>query len=100
MGQHLVAVLEFDSEHRIREGLDDRPLYEDGVVFGLCQGEPPTLLNRETATGRLKTSAPVYGASAVSTNLVAFRVRPRRPPSGRAGPLPQRRPDGGRASAP
>ena len=35
--QHLVAVLEFDPEHRVRERLEDRPLEQDGVVFGFGQ---------------------------------------------------------------
>ena len=35
--QHLVAVLEFHAEHRVRQGLDDRALEHDGVVFRLGQ---------------------------------------------------------------
>ena len=43
--QHFVAVLELHPKHGVREWLDDRPLHEDRIVFGLCQGEPPTLPN-------------------------------------------------------
>src|SRR5688572_7621574 len=41
--QDLVAVFELHPEHRVREWLDDRPLHEDRIVFGFCQGDPPTL---------------------------------------------------------
>jgi hypothetical protein len=44
--QHLVAVLELHPEHRVRERLDDRSLHEDRIVFGLRQGDPPTLSKR------------------------------------------------------
>ena len=35
--QHLVAVLQFDPEHCVRERLGDRAFEHDGVVFGLGQ---------------------------------------------------------------
>jgi hypothetical protein len=37
VGQHVVAVLQFDAEHGIRERLDDRALEHDRVFFGLGQ---------------------------------------------------------------
>src|SRR5688500_10913586 len=53
--QDLVAVLELHPEHGVREWLDDRPLHEDRIVFGFCQGDPPTLSmfpRRERPAGR------------------------------------------------
>ncbi len=44
VSQHLVAVLEFDSEHRVRQRLDDRAFEHDGVFLGLRQS---SLLVRE-----------------------------------------------------
>src|SRR5690606_16458574 len=41
VGQHLVAVLELDPEHRVRERLDDRPFEDDRVFFWLRQNRPP-----------------------------------------------------------
>ena len=38
VGQHLVAVFEFDSKHRIRERFDNRSFEHDRVFFGLRQG--------------------------------------------------------------
>ena len=38
VGQHLVAVLELDPEHGVRERLDDRPFEDDRVFLGLGQG--------------------------------------------------------------
>ena len=35
--EHLVPVLELDSEHGVGKGLDDRPFQYDCVFFGLCQ---------------------------------------------------------------
>ena len=37
VSQHFVAVLEFDTEHCIRERFDDRAFQHDGV-FRFCQG--------------------------------------------------------------
>src|SRR3954453_7355158 len=42
VGQHLVAVLELDPEHGVRQRLDHRPLEDDRVFLGLGQGGPPT----------------------------------------------------------
>ena len=44
MGQHLVAVLELDAEHGVRQRLDDRPLEDDRVFLGLGQCGPPKIL--------------------------------------------------------
>jgi hypothetical protein len=38
VGEHFVAVLEFDAEHGVRQRLDDRPFQDDRVFFGLGQG--------------------------------------------------------------
>ena len=37
VGQHLVAVLELDPEHGVRQRLDDRSLENDRVFLGLGQ---------------------------------------------------------------
>src|SRR3954467_12391008 len=42
VGQYLVAVLELDPEHGVRQRLDDRPLEDDRVFLGLGQCGPPT----------------------------------------------------------
>src|SRR2546423_5631901 len=58
--QHFVAVLELHPEHGVREWLNDRPLHEDRIVFGLSQGEPPTLPlfpRREHPAGRSSQTA-------------------------------------------
>src|SRR5919106_3754182 len=70
VGEHLVTVLELDPEHCVRKRLDHRPLDEDGVIFGLGQGEPPTFLTRDATSGRLETSAPVYGFCQTPANRV------------------------------
>ena len=41
VGENLVAVFELNTEHRVRERLDDRSLDEDRVVLGLSYGAPP-----------------------------------------------------------
>jgi hypothetical protein len=40
--EHLVPVLELDSEHGVGQRFDDRPLDQDRVVLGLGQDFPPT----------------------------------------------------------
>jgi hypothetical protein len=51
--KHLVAVLELDTEHRIRERLDDRSLEHDRILFGLGQVTPPrTCRMARRASGR------------------------------------------------
>ena len=57
VGEHLVTVLELDPEHGVRERLDNSSFHEDGIVFGLRQGEPPTLFNRERPAGRSSQTA-------------------------------------------
>src|SRR5680860_163404 len=37
VSEHLVTVVELDSEHRVREGFGDLSLQHDGVFLGLCQ---------------------------------------------------------------
>src|SRR3954452_17077282 len=44
VSQHLVAVLELDPEHGVRERLDDRSLENDRVFLGLRQWGPPKIL--------------------------------------------------------
>ena len=41
MGQHLVAIFEFDAEHCVRQRLDHRPLKDDRIFFWLSQGTAP-----------------------------------------------------------
>ena len=41
VSQHVVAVLEFDTEHCIRKRLDDRAFEHDGIVFWFGQGDSP-----------------------------------------------------------
>ena len=41
VGQYLVAVLELDAEHGVRQRLDDRSLENDRVFLGLGQCGPP-----------------------------------------------------------
>ena len=43
VSQHVVAVLELDTEHGIRKRLDDRAFEHDGVVFWLGQGDSPRI---------------------------------------------------------
>src|SRR5690606_37454449 len=38
VGQHLVAVLELDTEHRVGEGLHDGPLHDDRIFLWFRQG--------------------------------------------------------------
>src|SRR5579884_409457 len=59
--EHLVAVLQLDSEHRVRQRLDDRPLDEDRVVLGLRQGAPPA------TTGRAKYAPGTTGPTEQDT---------------------------------
>src|SRR5437868_12253190 len=74
--QHFVAVLELHPEHGVREWLDDRPLHEDRIVFGLRQGEPPTLprfRRRERPAGRSSQTVeykPKSGQTAKPSPLV------------------------------
>src|SRR3954454_5241128 len=49
VGQYLVAVLQLDPEHGVRERLDDRPLEDDRVFLGLGQWGPPKILARWAA---------------------------------------------------
>ena len=37
VGQHLEAILQFDSKHRIREWFHHRPLKDDRVLFSFRQ---------------------------------------------------------------
>src|SRR5690606_22190325 len=41
VGQHLVAVLQFDAEPGVRERFDDRSFENDRVFLLLCQNYPP-----------------------------------------------------------
>jgi hypothetical protein len=41
VGQHFVAVFEFDAEHGVRQRLGHRPLKDDRIFFWLCQGTAP-----------------------------------------------------------
>src|SRR5690606_16961206 len=69
VGQHLVAVLELDPEHGVRERLDDRSLENDRVFFGLSQGCPPDRtggvmaepVKAEPSGGRAARSDPAQG---------------------------------------
>lgn len=38
MGQHFVAIFEFNAEHGVRQWLDDRSFKNDRVFLGLRQG--------------------------------------------------------------
>jgi hypothetical protein len=53
--EHLVAVLELNSEHGVGQRLDDRPLDQDRVVLGLGQDSPTYF-----AVGRAKTRAKTF----------------------------------------
>jgi len=48
MGQHLVAIFEFDAEHGVRQRLGHRPLEDDRIFFWLSQGTAPA---REDSCG-------------------------------------------------
>jgi len=68
VGEHLVPVLELDAEHGVGQRLDHRPLYQDRVVLGLCQGRsPPTTSD---APGRAERSL------GISRRRDAARERP------------------------
>src|SRR2546423_2055835 len=79
MRQHLVAVLELHPEHGIRERLDNGSFHEDRIVFGLRQGDSPTLprfRRRERPAGRSSQTAQykrLRDATAKPSCCVAFR---------------------------
>src|SRR5438105_2750063 len=54
--EHLVPVLELDTEHRVGERFDDRSFHEDRVVLGLGQNAPPTKCGAQKA--RRKSTGP------------------------------------------
>src|SRR5436190_16324398 len=81
VGEHLVPVLELHPEHGVREGLHDRPLNLDDIVFGQAPDAStsgnPSLGARRTRLGKGEPS--VYGQ--VSCAVHATGVRPAsRPP--------------------
>src|SRR3954465_6316792 len=57
MCEHGVPVLEFDPEHGVGKGLDDRPLYLDHIIFGHATGFSRWICSRARthATTRLRT---------------------------------------------
>src|SRR3954468_8926733 len=44
MGQDAVLVLQLNGEHRVRQRLDDRPLYFDSVLLGHRRRQTPSVL--------------------------------------------------------
>ena len=48
MGQHFVAVFEFDAEHGVRQRLDDRSFKNDRVFFGLSQDTDSCVMDLKT----------------------------------------------------
>src|SRR3954470_15942777 len=64
VGEHLVAVLELDPEHGVRERLDDSALQHDRVFLGLWQWGLQDLLRKGRAAGTKPFQGTLYGSSA------------------------------------
>ena len=48
VGQHLVAVFQLDAKHRIGQRLVDGAFHDDGVFFGLRQGDSSVADGRDS----------------------------------------------------
>jgi hypothetical protein len=48
VGQHFVAVFEFDAEHCVRQRLGDRSFQNDRVFFGLSQDTDSCVMDLKT----------------------------------------------------
>src|SRR3954462_10565414 len=86
VGEDLVAVLELDTEHRVGEGFDDRPLDEDRVVLGLGYGTPPGVGARKRGARKITVGATDEPTTPGPLREIAEISSPTRP--GRAATRP------------
>src|SRR3954467_5394411 len=91
VGQHLMAVLQLDTEHGVGKGLDDDPLEHDRIFLGLCQ---VWFLQTTVSEQQLRRAAPIMCTILPGSFPGSARVQPRDGPAvntsarGAAGPTP------------